>query len=184
MTQARLGPLAYLLSGVREFVGLNPIRGRFLVDGRPVCYPGNFLLFAVGNGWQDGRRQSRDPLGEAGDGALDLLIITAHSRLALLALLPELRAGTPPRPAGRALHAGKGDRRGQARSSRSTRMGAAAVEEAAVHGRSWGGDGDGLVAGGRAGSGPSSPMKTGRDAPCAPARRSRQCGVADRRGPA
>lgn len=89
----QLGPLAYLLSGVREFVELNPIRGRFLVDGRRF-YAGNFHLFAVGNGWQTGGGNLVTPWAKLDDGALDLLIITAHSRLALLALLPELRAGT------------------------------------------------------------------------------------------
>ncbi|NIR61205.1 MAG: YegS/Rv2252/BmrU family lipid kinase, partial [Gammaproteobacteria bacterium] len=92
-TKRLLGPLAYLVTGVREFVELHPTRGRFTVDGRPF-YAGEFLLFAVGNARRTGGGSVLTPRAEFGDGKLDLMVVEAMPRLEFLALLPDLRAGT------------------------------------------------------------------------------------------
>lgn len=88
-----LGPLAYLVTGVRELVELRPTRARFSTDGRPY-YDGEFLLFAVGNARRTGGGSLLTPRAELRDGQLDLLIVEAMPRLEFLALLPDLRAGT------------------------------------------------------------------------------------------
>lgn len=92
-TKRLLGPLAYIVTGVREFVELHPTRARFATDGRRY-YDGEFLLFAVGNGRRTGGGSLLTPRAELGDGLLDLLVVEAMPRLDFLALLPDLRAGT------------------------------------------------------------------------------------------
>ncbi|HWK89118.1 MAG TPA: YegS/Rv2252/BmrU family lipid kinase, partial [Longimicrobium sp.] len=48
-----LGPIAYLITGVRKFVQLRVSRARFSADGE-VLHDGDFLVFAVGNAWRTG----------------------------------------------------------------------------------------------------------------------------------
>ncbi|HEX6939381.1 MAG TPA: YegS/Rv2252/BmrU family lipid kinase [Longimicrobiales bacterium] len=92
-TKRLLGPLAYIVTGVREFVELHPTRARFITNGK-AYYSGDFLLFAVGNARRTGGGSLLTPRAEFGDGKLDLLVVEAMPRLDFLALLPDLRAGT------------------------------------------------------------------------------------------
>ncbi|HEX7120622.1 MAG TPA: YegS/Rv2252/BmrU family lipid kinase [Longimicrobiales bacterium] len=92
-TKRLLGPLAYIVTGVREFVELHPTRARFVTDGK-AFYAGDFLLFAVGNARRTGGGSVLTPRAEFGDGKLDLLVVEGMPRLDFLALLPDLRAGT------------------------------------------------------------------------------------------
>lgn len=91
-TKRVLGPLAYVITGVREFVELHPTRARFLTNGE-AFYAGRFLLFAVGNGRQTGGGSVLTPRAAYGDGKLDVLVVKDMPRLEFLSLLPELRAG-------------------------------------------------------------------------------------------
>ena len=88
-----LGAWAYLITGARQFVDLEPVGGVVEADGR-VVYSGDFLLFAVGNGRQTGGGSMLTPRAELDDGLLDLLVVRAVQRLDFLSLLPDLRAGT------------------------------------------------------------------------------------------
>lgn len=92
-TKRMLGPLAYLVTGVRDFVELHPTRVRIWAGGRPF-YKGDLLLFAVGNARQTGGGTLITPRAEFGDGVLDLVVVKAMPRLEFLGLLPDLRAGT------------------------------------------------------------------------------------------
>jgi diacylglycerol kinase (ATP) len=88
-----LGPWAYLITGARKFVDLRAMPMRVEADGR-VLESGRVLLFAVGNGRQTGGGTLLTPRAELCDGKLDLLIVPELPRLDLLALLPDLRAGS------------------------------------------------------------------------------------------
>ncbi len=89
----KLGPLAYLLMGAKQFVGLKKRRARFLVGG-DILHEGEFLVFAVGNARRTGGGTLLTPLARYGDGKLDVVIVPGLSRLDFLALMPDLRAGT------------------------------------------------------------------------------------------
>lgn len=89
----RLGPLAYIVTGVKEFVELKPVAARFRADGE-VLHDGSLLLFAVGNARQTGGGSLLTPRAEFGDGRLDLLVVPDMPRMDFLSLLPDLRAGT------------------------------------------------------------------------------------------
>ncbi len=89
----KLGPLAYLVMGAKQFVGLKKRRARFVVDGA-VLHEGEFLVFAVGNARRTGGGTLLTPLARYGDGKLDVVIVPGLSRLDFLALMPDLRAGT------------------------------------------------------------------------------------------
>ena len=89
----KLGPLAYLLTGARQFVGLKKRRARFLLGGE-VLHEGEFLMFAVGNARRTGGGTLLTPLARHGDGKLDVVLVPGMSRLDFLALMPDLRAGT------------------------------------------------------------------------------------------
>ncbi len=89
----RLGALAYLVSGAKQFLGLRPTKGRFVVDGREL-HSGRFLLFAVGNARRTGGGTLLTPRAQLGDGELDVVVVPGLSRLEFLSLLPDLRAGT------------------------------------------------------------------------------------------
>lgn len=91
-TKRLFGSLAYLITGVKEFVELRPIRARFMADDR-LIFSGEFLLFAVGNAKQTGGGSLITPRAEFDDGLLDILVVPALPRLEFLSLLPELRAG-------------------------------------------------------------------------------------------
>jgi lipid kinase YegS len=86
-----LGALAYLITGVRKFVRLEPSPGRFVAG--ELLYEGPFLLFAVGNSRQTGGGNLLTPRADPADGFLDLCIVKEISRVKFLALLPDLRAG-------------------------------------------------------------------------------------------
>lgn len=89
----RLGPLAYLLTGARQFAELEPVQGRFAAGGETV-FDGEFLFFAVGNARQTGGGSRVTPRADRADGVLDLVVVPAMPRMEFLALLPDLRAGT------------------------------------------------------------------------------------------
>jgi diacylglycerol kinase (ATP) len=88
-----LGRLAYVFSGARRLVEFETGHGEFRADGRSV-FEGDFIFFAVGNGWRTGGGARVTPRADAGDGQLDVVVVRGTSRLDLLALLPELRAGS------------------------------------------------------------------------------------------
>lgn len=88
-----LGRLAYLVTGLKKFVALDPSRARFIAPEGEL-YNGPFLIFAVGNGTRTGGGNFLTPSADMGDGLLDLCIVKEMSRMELLKLLPDLRAGT------------------------------------------------------------------------------------------
>ena len=88
-----LGPWAYLVTGARWLLRLRPARARFRV-GAETLFEGAFLVFAVGNARQTGGGSLLTPRAVFGDSRLDVLIVPDMPRLAFLALLPHLRAGT------------------------------------------------------------------------------------------
>jgi diacylglycerol kinase (ATP) len=87
-----LGPLAYLITGVRKFVTLQPLSARVTSRGEPVA-DGRFLLFAVGNCRRTGGGNWLTPEADLTDGLLDLCLVREMSRVDFLRLLPDLRAG-------------------------------------------------------------------------------------------
>jgi YegS/Rv2252/BmrU family lipid kinase len=89
----RLGPVAYLLAGAKQFVGLKRRRACFLVDGQPL-HEGEFMVFAVGNARRTGGGTLLTPLAHHADRKLDVVVVRGMSRLDFLALMPDLRAGT------------------------------------------------------------------------------------------
>jgi lipid kinase YegS len=88
-----LGPWAYVVTGVKKFVELQPSHARFTAPGGTL-FDGEMLLFAVGNGKQTGGGNRVTPRAEMDDGELDLLIVPAMPRMDFLALIPDLRTGT------------------------------------------------------------------------------------------
>jgi diacylglycerol kinase (ATP) len=92
-TKRKFGALAYLISGVKQFVAYRPARARFTTDAG-VLYDGDFLVFAVGNSRQTGGGSRLTPRADLSDGKLDVVLVPDISRMDFLALLPDLRAGT------------------------------------------------------------------------------------------
>lgn len=88
-----LGPLAYVVTGVRKFVEMDVPTARFVCDGERV-YEGPFLVFAVGNSRRTGGGNWLTPRADLSDGLLDVCIVKQVSRVDFLALAPQLRAGT------------------------------------------------------------------------------------------
>lgn len=88
-----IGPLAYVITGVRKFVGLEVSAARFTSGGETI-FDGRFLLFAVGNFRRTGGGNWLTPRAELTDGMLDLCIVEEMSRVEFLTLLPDLRNGT------------------------------------------------------------------------------------------
>ena len=86
-----IGPLAYLITGVRKFVSLESSPARFTAD--EVIFDGDFMIFAVGNSKLTGGGNRLTPRADLTDGLLDLCIVKEMSRMELLKLLPNLRAG-------------------------------------------------------------------------------------------
>ena len=86
-----LGPLAYVITGVRKFATLEPSEARF-TDGE-LIHEGGFLLFAVGNGGRTGGGNWLTPRADLADGKLDLCIVLEMSRVEFMRLLPDLRTG-------------------------------------------------------------------------------------------
>jgi diacylglycerol kinase (ATP) len=87
-----LGPLAYLVTGVKKFVSLEPLEAR-VTAGDEVIADGRFLLFAVGNCRRTGGGNWLTPEADLTDGLLDLCLVREMSRVDFLRLLPDLRAG-------------------------------------------------------------------------------------------
>lgn len=87
-----LGPLAYMVTGVRKFATLKPLTARFTA-GEELIAEGSFLLFAVGNCRRTGGGNWLTPEADLTDGLLDLCLVREMSRMEFLRLLPELRAG-------------------------------------------------------------------------------------------
>jgi diacylglycerol kinase (ATP) len=86
-----LGPLAYLITGVRKFATLETSSATFIA-AEPI-YDGPFLLFAVGNSGRTGGGNWLTPRADMTDGLLDVCIVKDMPRVEFLALLPELRSG-------------------------------------------------------------------------------------------
>ncbi len=89
----RLGALAYVVSGARRLIAMMPERARFVADGE-IVHDGAFVFFAVANSGRTGGGTRIAPRADAGDGRLDITVVTTTSRLDFLSLLPDLRAGT------------------------------------------------------------------------------------------
>lgn len=86
-----LGPLAYVITGVKKFVELHPSTGRFVSD--EVLHEGPFLLFAVGNSGRTGGGNWLTPRASLTDGLLDVCIVKEMSRVEFASLMPQLRSG-------------------------------------------------------------------------------------------
>ncbi|HEX2208845.1 MAG TPA: YegS/Rv2252/BmrU family lipid kinase [Longimicrobium sp.] len=88
-----LGPVAYLITGVKKFVHLQPSRARFTA-GDEVVYDDGFLLFAVGNAWRTGGGNWVTAEADPADCLLDLCIVQEMSHVELVRVAPQIRAGT------------------------------------------------------------------------------------------
>lgn len=87
-----LGPMAYLVSGLRKLAAAEPREGEFVADGE-VVFGGSFLFFAVGNGRLTGGGTVITPQADMGDGRLDLVLVKSLPRMELIGMLPDIRAG-------------------------------------------------------------------------------------------
>lgn len=87
-----LGPIAYLVTGVKKFVQLKESNARFEADGA-VVYEGGFLIFAVGNGWRTGGGNWVTAAADPSDCLLDVCIVQAMSHLDVVRVAPLVRAG-------------------------------------------------------------------------------------------
>jgi diacylglycerol kinase (ATP) len=88
-----MGPLAYLVTGVRKFVRLEPRRARFACGGE-VLHDGEFLIFAVGNAHRTGGGMHITVEAEMDDRLLDVCIVEAMGHVEFARLAPRLRAGS------------------------------------------------------------------------------------------
>ncbi|MBW3572035.1 MAG: YegS/Rv2252/BmrU family lipid kinase [Gemmatimonadetes bacterium] len=88
-----LGPVAYLITGVRKFVHLQASRARFSSGGE-VLYDGAFLLFAVGNAWRTGGGNWVTAEADPADCLLDLCIVQELTHMELVRIAPQIRAGS------------------------------------------------------------------------------------------
>jgi lipid kinase YegS len=87
-----LGPVAYLITGVKKFVQLKALHARFTAGGETV-YEGGFLLFAVGNAWRTGGGNWVTADADPADRLLDLCIVEEMSHVDVVRLAPQIRAG-------------------------------------------------------------------------------------------
>ncbi|HEX6909554.1 MAG TPA: YegS/Rv2252/BmrU family lipid kinase [Longimicrobium sp.] len=87
-----LGPVAYIITGVRKFVQLKASHARFTAGGETV-YEGGFLIFAVGNGWRTGGGNWVTAEADPADRLLDLCIVQEMSHVDVVRLAPQIRAG-------------------------------------------------------------------------------------------
>lgn len=87
-----LGPVAYLITGVKKFVQLKETKARFTSDGE-VLYEGGFLLFAVGNAWRTGGGNWITPASDPADRLLDVCIVQSMSHVEVMRIAPLIRAG-------------------------------------------------------------------------------------------
>ena len=86
-----LGILAYAITGVRKFVGLESTRGRFTVGDKQLETA--FLAFAVGNARATGGGTIVAPAASLTDGLLDLCIVDDQPRAQFARLLLRLKKG-------------------------------------------------------------------------------------------
>lgn len=87
-----LGPVAYLITGVKKFVQLKTTRARFTAGGETV-YDGRFLLFAVGNAWRTGGGNWVTSEADPADRLLDLCIVDEMTHVDVVRVAPLVRAG-------------------------------------------------------------------------------------------
>lgn len=87
-----LGPVAYLVTGVRKFVQLRASQARFTSGGETV-YEGRFLLFAVGNAWRTGGGNWVTSEADPSDRLLDLCIVDEMGHMDVVRIAPAVRAG-------------------------------------------------------------------------------------------
>lgn len=88
-----LGPLAYVVTGVRKFALLDVSSARFVTGEGETIHDGPFLVFAVGNSRRTGGGNWLTPRAKLDDGLLDVCIVREMSRMDLVGLAPQLRAG-------------------------------------------------------------------------------------------
>jgi diacylglycerol kinase (ATP) len=87
-----LGPVAYLITGVKKFVHLQASHARF-TSGDEVVYDDGFLLFAVGNAWRTGGGNWVTSQADPADYLLDLCIVQEMTHVELVRFAPQIRAG-------------------------------------------------------------------------------------------
>lgn len=87
-----IGPVAYLVTGVKKFVQLQASRARF-TSGDEVLHAGEFLIFAVGNARRTGGGMHLTAHADMDDRLLDVCIVEAMGHLEFAKLAPQLRAG-------------------------------------------------------------------------------------------
>ena len=88
-----LGPIAYLITGVRKFVELKVSRARFTSRGETL-HDGEFLIFAVGNARRTGGGNFLTAEADMEDRLLDACIVESLTHLEAARIAPKLRAGT------------------------------------------------------------------------------------------
>ncbi|MHA7153676.1 diacylglycerol/lipid kinase family protein [Arthrobacter sp. TMN-50] len=86
------GKSRYTLALLRELAVFKPISYRLVVDG--TAESTTAMLVSVANGRSIGGGMTITPDALRDDGALDLLVVSAISRIRLIAMLPRLFAGT------------------------------------------------------------------------------------------
>lgn len=86
-----LGSLAYAITGLRKFAGLEPRRARF--EGPGISLDAEFLIFAVGNARATGGGTMITPNANVQDGLLDLCVVEAMPRIDFAKLLPRVKRG-------------------------------------------------------------------------------------------
>lgn len=87
-----IGPVAYLITGVKKFVQLQASRARF-TSGGEVLHDGEFLIFAVGNARRTGGGMHLTAHAHMDDRLLDVCIVESMGHLEFARLAPQLRAG-------------------------------------------------------------------------------------------
>jgi diacylglycerol kinase (ATP) len=88
-----LGPIAYVITGMKKFVALAPCRARF-TSGGEVLHDGDFLIFAVGNARRTGGGVRLTSEADLSDGLLDLCVVEGMTHMEFVRIAPQLRSGT------------------------------------------------------------------------------------------
>jgi diacylglycerol kinase (ATP) len=88
-----LGPIAYVITGVKKFVALAPSSARF-TSGGETLHDGEFLIFAVGNARRTGGGVRLTGEASLADGLLDLCVVASMSHLEFVRIAPQLRMGS------------------------------------------------------------------------------------------
>jgi len=88
-----LGPVAYVITGVRKFVELKVSRARFTSRGETL-HDGDFLIFAVGNARRTGGGNFITAEADMEDRLLDACIVESMTHLEAARIAPKIRAGT------------------------------------------------------------------------------------------